>query len=139
MFFPMLFETPSGKERKKVLIVEDNTETQLILKIYLRDFYDIDTVQNAAEALKFLGKNIYDLVVLDINLPGEMDGNDVIVRVKKDPVLKLIPILVVTAYALRGDKEKFLSLGANGYLAKPVDKKDILKTSRDLIAAYPVR
>ena len=95
MVFPMLFEMASGKERKKVLIVEDNTETQLILKIYLRDYYDIDTVQNAEEALKYLGKNIYYLIILDINLPGEMDGNDVIVRVKKDPVLKLFQSLLL--------------------------------------------
>ncbi len=139
MMIPLLFDISSGKERKKVLIVEDNTETQLILKIYLRDYYEIDTVQNASDALKYIRKNKYDLIILDINLPGEMDGNDVIVKVKSDPKSYPIPILVVTAYALKGDREKFLGMGANGYLAKPVDKKDILKTTGELIATYPVK
>ena len=139
MIFPLLFDTNPDQERKKVLIVEDNTETQLILKIYLRDYYEIDTVQDASGALKNISKYKYDLIILDINLPGEMDGNDVIVRIKDDPEFRSIPILVVTAYALKGDKEKFLAMGANGYLAKPVDKKEILRTTKELIAANPVR
>jgi CheY-like chemotaxis protein len=138
MFIPLLFDITSGNDRKKILIVEDNTETQLILKIYLRDYYDIDTVQNALEALKYIRKNTYDLIILDINLPGDMDGNDVIVKVRTDPKFRSIPILVVTAYALKGDREKFLARGANGYLAKPVDKMDILKNVRELIASHPI-
>jgi CheY-like chemotaxis protein len=123
----------SKGERKKILIVEDNTETQLILKIYLRDFYEVDTVPTAVEGLKKIKKGKYNLVILDINLPGELDGNDVIETVKNDPELKSIPILVVTAYALKGDKEKYIAMGANGYLAKPVDKISILQMSRQLI------
>ncbi len=138
MIFPLLLDIAPGTERKKILIVEDNTETQLILKIYLRDYYEIDTVQDASDALKNISKYKYDLIILDINLPGEMDGNDVIVRVKGDPEFQSIPILVVTAYALKGDREKFLANGANGYLAKPVDKKDILRTTKELITAHPV-
>ncbi len=138
MIFPLLFDITSGKEHKKILIVEDNTETQLILKIYLRDIYEIDAVQDASEALKNVRQNKYDLIILDINLPGEMDGNDVIVKIKGDPKLQSVPILVLTAYALKGDKEKYLAMGANGYLSKPVDKKDILKTTQELIAANQV-
>jgi len=130
----LLFDINSKQQHKKILIVEDNTETQLILKIYLRDFYEVDIVQTAAEGLKKIRKNKYALIILDINLPGEMDGNDVIKKVKSDPDLKVIPILVVTAYALKGDKEKYLSMGANGYLAKPVDKKDILKMAQELLS-----
>ena len=130
----LLFDINSKQHRKKILIVEDNTETQLILKIYLRDFYEVDIVQTVAEGLKEIRKNKYALIILDINLPGELDGNDVIKRVKNDPDLKSIPILVVTAYALKGDKEKYLSMGANGYLAKPVDKKDILKMAQELLS-----
>jgi CheY-like chemotaxis protein len=135
MFAPLLFDSTSAKDRKRVLIVEDNTETQLILKIYLRDYYDVDIVQNAEEALKNIRKYTYHLLILDINLPGDMDGNDVIVRVKSDPGLQTLPILVVTAYALKGDREKFLGMGADGYLSKPVDKKEILSTAHELVAS----
>lgn len=133
MISPLVFYAASGKERKKILIVEDNTETQLILKIYLRDYYEIDTSSEAVEALKCIRKNKYDLIILDINLPGELDGNDVLIRVKGDPDLQSVPILVVTAYALKGDREKFIAMGADGYLSKPVDKKDIIRTVGELL------
>ncbi|HKB85253.1 MAG TPA: response regulator [Ignavibacteriaceae bacterium] len=122
----------SDQERKKILLVEDNTETQLILKIYLRDYYDVEIAQTAAEALKKIRKNKYALIILDINLPGELDGNDVIKKVNHDPEYVLVPILVVTAYALKGDKEKYLAMGAKGYLSKPVEKKDILRIANEL-------
>jgi CheY-like chemotaxis protein len=106
----------------------------LILKIYLRDFYEVDIVPDAVEGLKKIKKNKYALIILDINLPGELNGNDVIKKVKNDPEFSSIPILVVTAYALKGDKEKYLAMGANCYLPKPVDKKEILKITRELVA-----
>jgi CheY-like chemotaxis protein len=133
MISALFFDVTNTPERKRILIIEDNTETQLILKIYLRDFYEIDAVQTAVEGLKKIKKNNYSLIVLDINLPGELDGNDVIRKLKKDPEHKSIPILVITAYALKGDKEKYLSMGANGYLSKPVDKKDVLKMAHELV------
>ncbi len=132
MFDSLPITPPQNQERKKILIIEDNTETQLILKIYLREYYDLDTVQTAAEGLKKIEHNAYNLIVLDINLPGELDGNDVIRRLKKNPEYKSIPILVITAYALKGDKEKYLSMGANGYLSKPVAKKDVLRLTGEL-------
>lgn len=133
MISPLLIDINTKQERKKILIVEDNTETQLILKIYLRDFYEVDIVQTASEALKKIRKVKYALIILDINLPGELDGNDVIKSLKTDPELKIIPILVVTAYALKGDREKYLSMGANDYLAKPVGKQDIVRIVKELV------
>jgi CheY-like chemotaxis protein len=134
MIGPLFFDSTSKPERKRILIVEDNTETQLILKIYLRDFYEVDIVQTAVEGLKKIKKINYALIILDINLPGELNGNDVIKKVRNDPESESIPILVVTAYALKGDKEKYLAMGADGYLPKPVDKKDILKITSELVA-----
>lgn len=132
MLIPLIVDSSQTKERKRILVVEDNTETQLILKIYLRDSYEVDIVQTAIEGLKKIKKNKYALIILDINLPGELNGNDVIKAVKNDPDSVSVPILVVTAYALKGDREKYLAMGADGYLPKPVDKKDILKLAREL-------
>jgi CheY-like chemotaxis protein len=132
MFDPLTGTPAQDKARKKILIIEDNNETQLILKIYLRDHYEIDSVPSAMEGLKKIEQNYYNLIVLDINLPGELDGNDVIRKLKKNPEYKSIPILVITAYALKGDKEKYLSMGADGYLSKPVGKKEVLRLTGDL-------
>ena len=132
---PLPADKASGQERKRILVVEDNTETQLILKIYLRDFYDVDLAQTGIEGIKKIKKNDYALIILDINLPGEIDGDDVIKKIRTDPDLRSIPVLVVTAYALKGDKEKYLNMGASGYLAKPIDKKDILETVQGLVTA----
>ncbi len=131
MTIPLSFDI--GSNRKKILIIEDNAETQLILKIYLRDFYDVDTVETGTEGLQKISKNGYSLIILDINLPGGVDGNDIIKKLKKDPKYKQLPILVVTAYALKGDKEKYLAMGANGYLSKPVNKNEIVKIAQELI------
>lgn len=123
----------SVPDKKRILIIEDNAETQLILKIYLRDFYEIHTASTAVEGLKKIRENKYNLIVLDINLPGELNGNDVILNLKNDPEYRTIPILVVTAYALKGDRENYLAMGANGYLAKPVERMDILQSVKELI------
>ena len=123
----------SVPDKKRILIIEDNAETQLILKIYLRDFYEIHTASTAVEGLKKIRENKYNLIVLDINLPGELNGNDVILNLKNDPEYRKIPILVVTAYALKGDRENYLALGADGYLAKPVERMDILQSVKELI------
>ncbi len=123
----------SVPDKKRILIIEDNAETQLILKIYLRDFYEIHSVTTAIDGLNKIRENKYSLIVLDINLPGEMNGSDLILNLKNDPEFKSIPILVVTAYALKGDRENYLAMGANGYLAKPVDRKDIINSVKELI------
>ncbi len=131
MMIPLLFDISAG--RKKILIIEDNAETQLILKIYLRDFYDIDTVETGIEGLQKISENGYNLIILDINLPGGIDGNEIIRKLKRDPKYKQLPILVVTAYALKGDKEKYLAMGANGYVSKPVNKNEIVKIAQELV------
>lgn len=131
MTIPFSFDISSN--RKKILIIEDNVETQLILKIYLRDFYDVDTVETGTEGLQKISKNGYSLIILDINLPGGVNGNDIIKKLKRDPNYKQLPILVVTAYALKGDKEKYLAMGANGYLTKPFNKNEIVKITQELV------
>ncbi len=126
MIFPLIFSTVTS-ERKKILIVEDNIETQLIFKIYLRDKYDVDVADDAEKGIDLLQKNKYDLLLLDINLPGRLNGEDVLKEVRNGMDLPAFPVFVVTAYALKGDKEKFLQLGANKYISKPVEKAILRK------------
>lgn len=112
--------------RKKILIIEDNIETQLMFKVYLRKFYEVDTAVTAEEGLEKIKVQKYDLLLLDINLPGEKDGNDVLSEVRNELKMKDFPVIIVTAFALKGDKERFLENGANDYLSKPVQKTTLL-------------
>ena len=122
----------SSNGKKRILIIEDNIESQLILKVYLREFYYIDIAEDAEGGFRFLKSDSYDLLLLDINLPGKLNGEDVLKEIRNDAVLKNLPVIVITAYALKGDKEKFLNQGASDYLSKPVEKNVL----RDAVAKY---
>ncbi len=119
-----------NQEKKKILIIEDNIETQLIFKVYLRDMYSVEIADNAEAGIEKLSKNRYELLLLDINLPGKLSGEDVLKAARGELQLNDLPIVVVTAYALKGDKEKFLGQGANDYLSKPVEKQTLLETAK---------
>lgn len=108
--------------RRRILLIEDNSDTQLIFKIYLRNLYDVEIADTAEAGIKLLKENEYDLLILDINLPGELDGSAVLNELRNEMQKKDFPVLVVTAYAMKGDKEKYLQQGANDYLPKPVIK-----------------
>ncbi len=126
LFAPFILATVEN-DKKKVLIIEDNIETQLIFKVYLRDKYNVEVVDNGEKGIEFLSSKPYDILLLDINLPGKLNGEDVLKETRNALNLKNFPIIVITAYALKGDKERFLNLGANNYLSKPVEKLVLLE------------
>ena len=116
----------SQKNRKRILLIDDNYDTQLIFKIYLRNLFELEITETAESGIELLQKNEYDLLILDINLPGKLDGTAVLYELRNVMNKKDFPVLVVTAYAMKGDKERFLKQGANDYLSKPVMKDDFL-------------
>jgi CheY-like chemotaxis protein len=118
---------------KTILLVEDSVETQLIFKVFLKDKYLIDVSGDAEEAISKIDSNRYDLIILDINLLGDLDGNDVLRHIRKTKNERELPVVVVTAYAMKGDREKFIALGANDYLPKPIDKTSLLDKVQSLI------
>lgn len=115
-----------GTSRQKILLIEDNHDTQLIFKVYLRELYDLEVAGTAETGIELLRENDYDLLILDINLPGKLNGSDVLNELRNEMNKKDFPVLVVTAYATKGDKEKFLQQGANDYLPKPVSKDELM-------------
>ncbi|MDR3625586.1 MAG: response regulator [Ignavibacteriaceae bacterium] len=117
-----------SQKKMRILIIEDNIESQLILKVYLRELYLVDIAEDAESGLNFLKSSPYDLILLDINLPGKLNGEDVLKEVRNDILLKKLPVVVITAYALKGDKERFLNQGASDYLSKPVEKQMLRDT-----------
>ena len=104
-----------------ILYVEDDPNNRLLIRrvLMVEDFQVIEAV-NAAEALKILENTRPDLILMDINMP-DMDGYALTAKIKGMPGLDHLPIIALTANVMRGDRERTLKAGCDGYLQKPID------------------
>jgi CheY-like chemotaxis protein len=117
---------------KKVLIVDDDVRNIFALTTVLEE-HAMRTLpaDNGRDAIKILqNEEGIDIVLMDIMMP-EMDGMETIRQIRRDPKLKNLPIVAVTAKAMKGDREKCIEAGAWGYLSKPVDTEQLLAVLRD--------
>ena len=120
-------------DKPKIIYIEDNLDTQELVKIFLRQIADVDTSVNAENILQRLAEKNYDLILLDINLPGKIDGTDAIKLIRRDERFKDIPIIAITAYAMIGDREKFLNMGCNEYISKPFFREELLNKVQSIL------
>ena len=104
---------------KKIAVVEDNPDNRLLVQAILEDLYEISEYETGAEAIAGLGDDGPDLILLDISLP-EMDGTEVLAWIRDQDDLKETPVIALTAHAMAGDREKYISLGFNDYVTKPI-------------------
>lgn len=109
----------------KIAIVEDNPDNRLLLRVLLQDDYEIIEYETGTEALQGMQKDPPDLVLMDISLPG-MDGVEILEKLRAESTLETIPVIAVTAHAMAGDREKYLNLGFNDYLTKPILDEKLL-------------
>ncbi len=113
---------------KTVLIVEDN---ELNMKLFhdLLEAHGYNTLEtkDGREALKLARQHHPDLILMDIQLP-EVSGLEVTKWIKEDESLKAIPVIAVTAFAMKGDEEKIREGGCEAYLAKPISVSNFLET-----------
>ncbi len=115
-------------KKNKILVVEDNTETQLIIKVNLRDIYDVEITDNIDDAISLIKNNNFDLVLLDINLGNGKDGRDVLNMIKEEPDYSNLPVIIITAYDIDEDEKDLLMKLSCDYLEKPLDKKVLLNS-----------
>ena len=107
--------------KAKILLIEDNPQNRYLARFLLEGRgHEVVHADTGPQALELAAKGRPDLILLDIQLPG-MDGYAVARALKSDPQLRSIPIVVVTSYAMVGDREKCLAAGAAGYIEKPID------------------
>jgi two-component system cell cycle response regulator DivK len=112
---------------KKILLVEDNPVNRRLAMFLLRSQgYQVAEATSAKEALEFLQTDHPDLIVMDIQLPG-MDGLEVTRKLKEQAGTADIPVVAVTSYAMKGDREKALAAGCVGYVTKPIDKNTFIQ------------
>jgi len=105
----------------KVLIIDDNRANLKLARVILSlEGLDVHTALSAEEALTVLDSFTPDLILMDLQLPG-IDGLQLTRQLKADPNRRQITVLAVTAYAMKGDMEKALAAGCDGYVSKPFD------------------
>jgi len=118
----------------KIALIEDNPDNRMLVVALLEDEFEIDEYEDGVTALTGMPQKRPDLILLDISLPG-MDGTEVLERINASP-LSDVPTVALTAHAMDGDRERFLDLGFDDYLSKPiVDEQDLITMIRRLIAA----
>jgi two-component system cell cycle response regulator DivK len=107
--------------KKTILYVEDNFDNRsLVRRVLEAEGYQLMEAPNAEAALSLLEKGNPDLILMDINMP-DMDGYTLTAKIRAMPAHTRVPIVAVTANVMRGDREKSLEAGCDGYIQKPID------------------
>jgi CheY-like chemotaxis protein len=119
---------------KKALVVDDDVRNIFAMTSLLENYrMKVISAESGADALELLGRNPdIDVVLMNIMMP-KMDGYDAIRAIRRDERFKTLPIIAVTAKAMKGDREKCISAGASGYVTKPVDTHHLLSLMRQWI------
>ena len=108
-----------------ILYVEDNFENKLFVRRVIESMgHEMLEAETGLDSLDIAAKSVPDLILMDINIPG-MDGLETTVKFKEDPDLAHIPVIALTANAMKGDKERCLEAGCDGYMQKPVGVSDL--------------
>lgn len=117
-----------------ILYVEDNLDNRtLVRRVLLAEDYKVLEATNAVEALKVISKDKPNLILMDINMP-DMDGYTLTMKIKNTPGFERVPILALTANVMRGDREKTLEAGCDGYIQKPLDIDQLVKEIEKFLA-----
>ncbi len=118
---------------KRVLVVDDQEDNRRILRDLLTSVgYEIIEAEDGEQAIIVAAVRRPDLILMDIQMPI-LDGYDATRRIKADPTLRAIPIIVVTSYALSGDEERALAAGCDAYIAKPYSPRQLLARVREFL------
>jgi CheY-like chemotaxis protein len=111
--------------KPRIAVVEDNPDNRLLVQAILDDRYEVVEYETGTDAVDGLGDAKPDLVLLDISLP-EMDGTEVLAWIRGQDALRDLPVIALTAHAMAGDRERYIALGFNDYVTKPIVDEDVL-------------
>ena len=126
-------------KRYQVLVVEDDAVNQLFLsRILEKEGHFVENASNGWQALAFCENKQYDVILMDIQMP-EMDGIEASKRIRQMKNNKNTPIIALTAYALQGDRERFLEQGLDEYVPKPVNMEELLQAMEKVTSGNELR
>jgi len=115
-----------SSQNPRILVVDDEQDTCANLSDILADVgYQVDVAYDGPSALDLVRRNAYDVALLDLKMPG-MDGLEATRLIRQMPEFVDLPIVFLTAKAMRGDRENSLKAGASGYITKPVNPDKLL-------------
>lgn len=115
------------KTRDKILYVEDENDCFEFVNFILRQDFDVDKAVTAEESIMKAKQTEYALILLDINLGRGMNGLDAMHEIRKIPQYKDIPIIALTSFAMKGDKEEFIDAGCTDYISKPFERSLLIE------------
>ena len=119
--------------KEKILIVEDNPLNMKLLKMVLRaENYTLLMATDGEEALDMAMREQPDLIIMDIQLP-KMSGLEVTRKLRETPAFSHTPIIGVTAYAMKGDKERVIESGCDAYLSKPINTRELPEVIAEML------
>jgi CheY-like chemotaxis protein len=119
--------------RHRILYIEDNFQNRrLVKRLLTKKGYEIIEAEDGLQGIAVAAREKPNLILMDINLPG-IDGMEATSRLKSSPDLAHIPIVAVTAQAMRGDRERIMASGCDDYLQKPIDNEQLVNTVRKFI------
>ena len=132
--FPKNASSMKHLSGSRILVVEDNKVNRMVVEgILSKAGVIVETAGNGIEALRILEEKTFDLVVMDVQMP-EMDGLEATRLIREDLRLDTLPIIALTAHAMKGDREICLDAGMNDYVVKPLNQKRLLLTLSKWIA-----
>jgi len=122
---------------QKILVVEDNQDNrELVVKVLKINGYHVIEAVDGEEAIEKTKAENPDLILMDLFIP-KIDGYEVTRRLKRDKDLKSIPIIALTAHAMKGDMEVALAAGCDGYIPKPIDVRELPKQIEHFLKGNP--
>lgn len=124
---------------EKILLVEDNVMNRRLAQFLLKSQgYIVYEATDGQEAVMLAKSHLPDLILMDLQLP-KVDGFTTTRILKEDETTKDIPVVALTAYAMKGDVERALEAGCEGYVTKPIDKKEFLEAVARYLKTQPQR
>ncbi len=129
-----LLSSPNGI-KKKILVVEDDATSRDVINLFLIKTYDVSFAVDGEKAIQEINNTKFDLIIMDINLGSGINGIQVTEKIKQTAGYESIPVIAATAFAMLGDKEKFLETGFDHYISKPYLKKQLLELLSNTLAS----
>lgn len=125
-------ETVTAKKKPKMLHVEDSAQIRLLVSIYLKNEFDVESVENGEVAIKQAKSKQYDFILMDINLGRGIDGFDVIKKIRDLDNYKSTPIIALTTNDYPNVRKACLESRVNAYIQKPFNKEYLLGTIEEI-------